>query len=82
MVDDHQEGATRRGTYLVERNVVLDVVCLFFGLGVIPGDILDGFAVDGCVVVRSGSERGFARSAYQMVARSDWADPFHGQTVL
>jgi len=40
---------------LVERHVVLDVIRLFFGLGVVPGDVWDGFSVDGSVVVRGGS---------------------------
>jgi len=40
---------------LVEGNVVLDVVCLFFRFGVVPRDVWDGFALNGGIVVRSGS---------------------------
>jgi len=40
---------------LVECHVVLDFVRLFFGFGVVPGDVPDGFAVDSSVVVRGSS---------------------------
>lgn len=53
--------------YLVECNVVLDVVRLFFGVGVIPGDVLDDFAVDDGVIVRGDSERGMSQSVYRTV---------------
>ena len=54
--------------YLVECHVVLDVVCLFFGFGVVPGDVCDGLAVDVSVVVRGGSESRTSWLAYQMAA--------------
>ena len=56
-------GCLRRGgrvrTHLVKRNVVLDVVRLFFGFGVIPCDVLDEFPVDSGVVISGSSERGY-----------------------
>ena len=59
LVDSHREIETEGGgeRYLVERNVVLDVVCFFFGLWIIPGDVTDEFAVDVDVIVRGDSER-------------------------
>ena len=57
LVDSHREIETGGERYLVERNVVLDVVCLFFGLWIIPGDVTDEFAVDVDVIVRGDPER-------------------------
>ena len=55
---------------------------LFLGFGVIPRDVLDGFAVDSGVVVRGGSEGECREVSLLDGGEVDWADPFHGQTVL
>ena len=44
--------------YLVECDVVLDVFRFVLGFGVVPGNVLDGFAVDNGIVVRGGPEWG------------------------
>jgi len=58
-VSNYNRPAVMRGgkRYLVERDVVLDVVRFFLGFGVVPGDVCDGLAIDGGVVVRGGPER-------------------------
>jgi len=66
----------RKRAYLVKRNVVLDVVGLILGFGVIPRDVLDWFAVNSGVVVRSGSEGGC-----RQVSLSDDGGVGLGQTL-
>ena len=63
-------------TYLVKRNVVLDVVRLFFGFGVIPRDVLDGFAVDSGVVVCGSSERGHREINLSDGGKTGLGEPF------